>query len=505
MTFKRTLFLLLLLSFLFRLYRIQTPVADWHSFRQADTASVTREYVKHGIDLLRPRYHDLSNIQSGVNTGGIDNLDGWRMVEFPIVNGVIAAVLRIFAWDLVITSRLFSIVASLGSLLFLALWTRRIFGTTVALVSAALFGLMPYSIYYSRVILPEPFLVFFLMLSTWGLTEYYAKATQRKVSSFYYVITFALSFALALLIKPMAIFYLPLFGGIVLYRRGIRGLFDPRVIVLGVLSLLPIYLWREWIQQFPTGIPWSDWLYNQDGIRLRPAWFRWLFYERLTKLMLGYTGVLFFTLGSLVAIRGLFLLSILKNRFPKESIPALWGVGLLSYLIIFATGNVRHDYYQILLVPFVCLVSAMGVSWVWQQAQSLKTTANRVVLLAILSTVVVSWYFAWDRVKDYYNINFWEIVEAGHAVDQLVPADAKVIAPYNGDTAFLFQTNRTGWPIGFDIEKKIAGGASYYVSVNYDDEARKLEEQYQVVEKTNRYIIINLTKKKENTKPNLEG
>jgi hypothetical protein len=42
-------------------------------------------------------------------------------------------------------------------------------------------------------------------------------------------------------------------------------------------------------------------------------------------------------------------------------------------------------------------------------------------------------------------------------------ADAKVIAPYMGDTAFLFQTNRTGWPIGFEIDKKIAEGAQYYV------------------------------------------
>ncbi|MEK7064010.1 MAG: hypothetical protein AAB973_00170, partial [Patescibacteria group bacterium] len=72
-----------------------------------------------------------------------------------------------------------------------------------------------------------------------------------------------------------------------------------------------------------------------------------------------------------------------------------------------------------------------------------------------------------------------------------------VIAPYNGDTAFLFQTNRTGWPIGFYIDEKIKAGATAYVSVVYDDEARNLEKQYSTLAKTDRYIIIDLTAEKK--------
>ncbi len=47
---------ILIVGLVVRLYRINEPLADWHSWRQADTAAVTREYVKNGIDLLRPRY-----------------------------------------------------------------------------------------------------------------------------------------------------------------------------------------------------------------------------------------------------------------------------------------------------------------------------------------------------------------------------------------------------------------------------------------------------------------
>ena len=101
---------------------------------------------------------------------------------------------------------------------------------------------------------------------------------------------------------------------------------------------------------------------------------------------------------------------------------------------------------------------------------------------------------SWYEIKGYYQINNWPIVESGKEVERLTPKDAKVIAPYNGDTAFLYQTHRSGWPIGYDIEDKIAKGATYYVSVVYDYEARTLEKKYTLVEKTDRFIIIKLTK-----------
>lgn len=69
---------LVLLAFVPRLRGISSQPTDWHAFRQSDTASVTREYVKHGIDLLHPKYQDHSNIQSGK-----ENPEGYRMVEFP--------------------------------------------------------------------------------------------------------------------------------------------------------------------------------------------------------------------------------------------------------------------------------------------------------------------------------------------------------------------------------------------------------------------------------------
>lgn len=84
-----------------------------------------------------------------------------------------------------------------------------------------------------------------------------------------------------------------------------------------------------------------------------------------------------------------------------------------------------------------------------------------------------------------------------------MPKNAKVIAPYSGDTTFLYQTNRQGWPIGFDIDKKMSMGAQYYVTVSplaTDGEANRLASQYTVMAHTDHYTIIDLTKPKKAAK-----
>src|SRR3989344_1435849 len=84
-------FLILVGAFGVRLYHFNSPVADWHSWRQTDTSSVSRNFVKYGYDILFPRFDDLS---SGVSL--IDNPNGYRFVEFPFYNLAQAGLFQIF-------------------------------------------------------------------------------------------------------------------------------------------------------------------------------------------------------------------------------------------------------------------------------------------------------------------------------------------------------------------------------------------------------------------------
>lgn len=491
-TFFTLFVMIFVLALLARLYRITSPLADWHSFRQADTASVTREYVKHGVDFLHPKYHDLSNVQSGENNDGKDNVEGWRMVEFPLVNGLLAYVLRAFPWlDVVIVSRLASVIASLFSLTFLILLVKRVYGERTALVTGFFFAVLPYSMFYSRAILPEPFFIALTLGSLWVYQEYvYGKNKKWLFGS-------AVLFALALLVKPMAAFFIPVFLGIRFSKAYNIQLKDVGTGLVFALSFIPLLLWRQWILNYPIGIPISAWLYNGVGkgtnllpvykIRFKPAWWRWIFYERLTKLFLGYIGTIPFAAGFISALMG-----PQEKRRSRLVFLFSWTIGAFLYVSVFAAGNVQHDYYQAPLVPFVSLILGVGVLFIYDMCR--KISPRFIAVSVCLVLVAGSWMLAWKRVSGYYHINHWDIVDAGKAADKILPSDAKVIAPYGGDTAFLFQTNRTGWPLGQDIEKKIQEGASYYITTSYDDEANELRKKYTVVISTKEYLILDLTK-----------
>jgi hypothetical protein len=510
---------IVLLGFALRLFGVTHSVTDWHAFRQADTASVTREYVKHGIDVLRPHYHDLGNTQSGK-----ENPQGYRMVEFPIINALLATLLRAAPFlNLVTTSRFASIIFSLGTIFCIYELGKRWANQTVAYFAALSFSVLPYAVFYSRVILPEPFFVFFLTFTILTF-DYWLEGKAWK-----WYIASLISFSLALLLKPFALFFAPVLAYLALRHFKAKVFLQP-ALYLYIASVIPLFIWRNWIQQFPEGIPASDWLYNKDGIRLRPAWFRWLGWERYTKMILGGTGLIasFFSLFTKNKLRDLIL---------------VWGGCVLAYLIVIAGGNVQHDYYQSITLPIVCLALGQGLfvisQWkdpkkllgLWLTAVLLIVVISRfpepgftpqfqvspllfilgaslgiflVYLFAkkrntrvagisvaigfLITAVIVSHWF----VSGYYRTRP-DFEQAGAAVQRLTPPEAKIIAPQMTDTMLLFQTDRVGWALGGEIDEKIQQGASYYVSTAYDDEAKELEQKYPVIEKTPNHIIIKLS------------
>lgn len=113
----------------------------------------------------------------------------------------------------------------------------------------------------------------------------------------------------------------------------------------------------------------------------------------------------------------------------------------------------------------------------------------------MLLIFLFSFYFSWDTIKSYYNFNT-NIIEAGQKADSLLSKDSLIIAPYNGDTTFLYQTNRSGWPIEIHdidkIKKEHENNKIFYISVNYDDYTNKLIKTYKTIFKNNEFIILDL-------------
>jgi hypothetical protein len=462
--------IIIILGFIVRLYKINTPLADWHSFRQADTASVTKIFITDGINLLHPKYQDISRVQSG-----IFNPQGYRFVEFPIYNLFHAILAETFPqFSLEVWGRLLTIFLFLISTYTVFLIGRKLMNKWAGLLSAFLFAFLPFNIFFTRVILPEPMVVTMGLLSIW----FYMVFTKKE-NNFYFYLSAAFM-SLGFLIKP----YVFLYGFPILFitirKYGIKEMFrQTRLYIFALISLVPFILWRIWMSQYPAGIPFWKWTLNGDGIRFRPAFWRWIFGERIGRLILGIWGLLPFGIG---------LLTLKK----KDIEIIAFGLGAIVYMSLFATANVRHDYYQILIIPLVALILGKGIIEIWNNSNWDLYIRRSLLIFSLILMFGISAY----QVKDYYLIIHPEIIEAGQAVDSLTPKDAIVIAPYNGDTAFLYQTKRQGWPVvELPIEELIAEGAQYYVSVNFDPQTQEFMQKFRTIRKTDKYVILDLTQK----------
>jgi len=253
--------------------------------------------------------------------------------------------------------------------------------------------------------------------------------------------------------------------------------------IYALLAIAPIAAWRIYIQHYPEGVPVNAWLFNGNGIRFRPAFFRWIFYERITKLISGYFGLALLILG---------VKEILEKKEDRVFFLS-FGLSALLYLIVIATGNVQHEYYQIVIMPSVALFMGFGAYFL---LGFLKRRIKIQISYAITFLIIgLGIFFSWQQVKDYFNINNISVVVAGQAVDNLTPKNAKIVAPYNGDTTLLYYTNRKGWP-SFEkpLPQLISMGADYLVLVNPQPKDFDIGKTYKITSATPDYILFDLHK-----------
>jgi Dolichyl-phosphate-mannose-protein mannosyltransferase len=474
------LVIILLVGFLVRFYRFDNPIADWQSWRQADTGAVARNFVEHGFDLLHPRMNNISNVQSG-----LDNPQGYFFAEFPVYNAVYAGLYVLFGGlTLIEWGRIVTMFSSVFAGLFLYLIVSRHSNRVIGLFAAFFYLFIPYDIYYGRVILPDTSMVMATLGGIYFFDRWLEKSIKYKVLSIKYWLWFgsALLFtALAFLLKPYALFFvLPM--AILAYNKwGFKLFFKWQLWLFAIFSVIPLAAWRIWMLQYPAGIPANAWLFNGNGIRFRPAFFRWILYERIIKLMSGYLGVIILLFG--------------VYRFKKEKDWLFFTSFLLSsiiYVCVIATGNVQHDYYQILIMPSLAIFFAIGAYYLYFWFYK-KFPVGRIVL--IISLFCLFW-FGWQQIQPYFDIDNPSIIAAGNAVQKLTPKNALIIANYNGDSAFLYQTDRQGWAsYEHDVPTLHTMGASYLVLVNPTPSDMNFAKQYKVIVHTSQYVIFDLHKK----------
>src|SRR3989344_4597019 len=470
------LFLILFFGFLVRLYKFSAPIADWHAWRQADTSSVSRNFIKFGFDLLNPRFDELSNVPSGVH----ENPQGYRFVEFPIYNVAQAGFFKFFG---ILTieewGRLVTIFSSLLSSVFLYLILRKHLNSRAGLFVAFFFTFIPFNIYFGRTILPDQTTVTAFL----GAIYFFDRWNDRDYPvnwDFIFTLVFT---AAALLLKPFTIFFLLPMVYLAYEKNGFNFLKNKRLWFFAVLSILPFVFWRLWMLQYPGGIPQSGWLLNGNNIRFKGEFFHWIFAERISKLILGYWGLPLLIMGVLL-------------KLPKKNYLFFlyFLISSLLYLVVIATGNVQHDYYQILIMPSIAIYLALGTHFLWDNKSNIYLPLSRgIFFLCVLFMLS----FGWFNIRAFYNIDHYELIRAGKIIDNLIPKEAKVIVPMSGgDTTALYFMDRQGWS---SFEKPLPQlfrmGADYMVIINPQKRDYDFQKTYKLTYSSSDFFLFNLRKK----------
>lgn len=235
------------------------------------------------------------------------------------------------------------------------------------------------------------------------------------------------------------------------------------------------------MMQYPEGIPQSNWLFNGDGIRFKGAFFHWLFADRISMLILGYFGLPLVIVGILGQVK--------KEKMVYYSLLA----SSLLYMTVMAKGNVQHDYYQILIIPTLAIFFGKGVDFILSHSGTLFNRYVSYLVIVTCSAFMIA--FSWFIVRDYYNLQHIAVVVAGSAMNKDLPKDAKVVAPYGGDTTFLYQINRPGWPV-FDRSLKdfLRVGATHMAFANPTPQELDFIRYFAVALRGENFIVYDLRK-----------
>ena len=440
------------------------PIDDPQSWRQCDTAQYAYSFFREGVSLLRP---------SVIWMGGYKTV----VLEFPLPELLMALAYRAFGFDLKF-SRLVTLSFFLGSAVYLLLIVRHLFGSRLATECAAVYGILPLALFYSRAIHIDFAAVFF------GHAFTYHAMRSCDLRSPAHALFASIAGVLGCLIKAPYVFYfaLPL---IAYAARSPRTRVFPYLATPLITSAAAFAIWRmhveatnglapDWsfIPGYIKHVDMGGWYYGPLSTRLQ--WSPWR--ELLSRTRSEVTSSWGFWLCSLGLVVSLY--SWARRRATADDFIAAWALGLLGYVLIFFNLNVFHDYYQIPLLALASVLIARALDL------PVQLWGKRFPTLALFATVLAFALLAFKSIqwteRYFYQVD-WLRVEAGRLIEENTPRDALVIASTTThtnprDPRLLERAHRYGWSIYRDhltpelVERLTRFGATHVVLVVPEDE-----------------------------------
>ena len=426
----------LIIGAAFRLINISSPLLGVHSWRQADTAAMARNFANNATPIWLPQ----------VDWGGATG--GYVECEFPLYPYIVAQIYRVFGVHDSI-GRYLSVLFSLITIYIVICIGRKIFDPISGWWAGIFLSFLPLSVYYGRTFQPEALLI---LLAAISIDRMIAWKNNRKIFNLY-ISWF--SFCLACLIKVLPFIWLgaPLFfiascnsSWTSTYclqsiydqiRNCIRNLYV-YIFSISALFIAAIWFYYSYHLGQETGITFGFWGQSSDRSSLSMLLDvqNWLdFSMRISIRNLSIIGIPIVILGTLRSYKtnaGLFLIS------------GLLGVFVCNCFAF--RSSLAHEYYQLPFQLFFSLLMGKGFSSLIKELKlrriykSLKISTIIIITSISLTVVYYDYYLLENRQSDVW-------IDFANRIKKEVPVEAKIVSVSGDDPTLLNLARRSGWVV----------------------------------------------------------
>lgn len=414
-----------------RLYGLQSPFLDFHSWRQADTAAIARYFFERDSNILHPQlpYY-----------GPPPN---YAELEFALIPWITAWLYGLSGeqeWVARLVVIAFSMLAPLG-IYYIG---RLLWNKWTGVATAGVLCLSPFFIYFSRSYQPD---VPMLALGTAALAFWFHYVLKGSVLSFFSALTL---FTLAVLVKPPALLFCFPALGILLdirfnkQKRELNKAYSwwTHWLPAGILFVLPLTIMTLYFRQLRS-IAEHPFASSIGGSLIR----------RLLEqgpdegwALAVFIGLTFFV-SSVVLLAPIAIGGVKESRGPWLWTLSLWGFGLTVYLLIAGASILFYlQYYFLPIMPLAALLAARGLAWSVQNITRIAILGAIIplFLLLIIWLVPAQWREneSW-RVEKWYQVD-WQIYDRAMAIKTILGPESLVIVAEESPRT-LFYSRRFGW------------------------------------------------------------
>ena len=396
-----------------RLVNINAPVIGVHSWRQADTASIARNFLSNNLIFWQPQ----------VNWSGSTN--GFVECEFPLYQYLVAQLYKIFGVN-EIFARGLSIVFGCLSIIILFRLIKRVFDVEVAWWGSFFYSILPACVFYSRTIQPESLMMF---LGIFSLERWLAFIDNNNKKNLFISWIF---FTLAVLIKVLPFFWIGIPILITGYKKSL--IIKYRLYIYPILTIIICYLWYSYAYKLgqSTGLTFGLWGSDTDrysfSILLELRYYMDLIIRILLRnfLLIGFPLILLSI--QITGLNNIFVIGIFSVLLTGLISPVSFGI---------------HEYYQLPMMIFSCPLMGLGFIRLKTIIVRNKFFIYLFISLVCAASLIILKFDYWD-LENPKNQPVWNTATL---IKNNTNTTDLIISVTGGDPTLLYLSDRKGWLI----------------------------------------------------------